>query len=200
MKLADYYGEIYVTQNEKLGDGCHAYCMDGGITGRSDKGGDLACDVGLPSCHCCDYFVIEKCAVSLLEMTEIGITKKNMKNRYPYIPEDKRDEFFHEFVAKENILKMYGSMLVLCWLAHVCAAMPDNLQQRKYNFILVICGGAQEWDIKALEGIMTDLRPILKERIKSVASKFVAEVTVLNPEMLKARIKKRAVALSESRC
>ena len=140
MKISDYHQRVYLDKNKPLEKKCFAYCMDNHPDMRGGKY-DMAKHVGLPSCHCSDYFYFEEDAVCFMDMTQIIKTKANMKERYSYISWDKNSEikFFNEFIAKENILKMYGSMIVLCWFAGQCEIMKRCIDSRKkFKFFLVI--------------------------------------------------------------
>ncbi|MGI9305827.1 MAG: hypothetical protein ACR2P5_00825 [Gammaproteobacteria bacterium] len=195
MKISDYRKPVYLDENKRLGEKCFAYCMDGHPSGRGGCG-DMASHIGLPSCHCSDYFYFDKDAACFVEITKISKTKENMKERYSYISwaddENMENEFFKEFIAKENILKMYGSIVILCWFAHQCGVAKKHLhERRKYKFFLVVDDFKRK-DPKGLDAI----KKLLNGRLKSIASGFVAEVSVFGEEEIKSKIAKEAMVAS----
>lgn len=192
MKLSHYYKEIYITQTEKLGGGHRAYCMDGWPEARGSDG-DMARHVGLPSCYCCDYFMRENDgAISFLEISEMLRTKKEFKNRYPKISRttDGDAELFQEHIVKECLLKLYGSMLVLCWFASRVPSEAERLRSQKYNFFLIVSDAHKHRDAKMLDGITK----MLSGRMKGMASPkhgapgVICEVRVVSAKKFKERL------------
>ena len=210
--LYDYCRQVCISDKIPLSEkeNIFAYCMDGcpDIRGENNEY-DMACYVGLPSCHCCDYFFFEEDAISLVELTEIRITKKNMKSRYGKIlgskisdelSEEIISKLFQKLIADKNLLKMYGSMTVICQFSKKCKIMRNECDSRHYkiNYWLVIYDGRKQ-DIKALDRIGKEIESRLNERLKGVGGKgkdgvkkdnFVNGVGVLLPDKLHEKINK----------
>ena len=205
--LYDYHRQVCISDKvplSKKGD-VFAYCMDGCPDPRNENNKyDMARYVGLPSCHCCDYFFFEKHATSLVEITEIRITKKNIKSHYDEIlsskmcdelSEEAESKLFQELVADENLLKMYGSMTVICKFSHKCKIIRSECDSRhhKINYWLVIHDGHKR-DIKALDKISKEIKTRFIQRLKGTGNfkggNFINRVGVLLPEMLHTKINK----------
>ena len=91
---------------EPIGD---AYRMDATAPNRSMR--DHA---GLGTLHCCDYLKRLGDDTALIEDTQLGQTVLDMADEYHAIAEDKRHQYIRERIRRENALKVYGSLLVLC--------------------------------------------------------------------------------------
>ncbi len=113
LNIADYYQVAMISQDQPLGEDCHVYSMD---MHPDSRGGeyDMAKHVGLPSCQCCDCFIFEKESISLIEITDILRSKERMEKEFLYLSPENKEDYFYANIAKENMLKMYGSMAVLC--------------------------------------------------------------------------------------
>ena len=149
--LSDYHCPVCVEEDSNWVDlveneEAYAYCMDG-----CPRGGkyDMARDVGLAWLHCCDYFFFEKDAISLVEITQIRDAKITQRCLYRDVLDviqapAERDfvEFllFKHSIAAENVLKMYGSIIIINKFAQKCQAMHQALSDRggKFNYQLVI--------------------------------------------------------------
>ena len=191
--LADYKRQAFISEDEPL-EGCYAYCLDGH---PDTRGGDydMAKAVGLPSCHCCDCFILEKDAVSLIEITEISEDKRSIKwGLDDYLAPALREKFFRKkFLPMECMLKMYGSIAVLSRFAFKCSDKQGGRLVGKYKFWLVIHGAGIK-DAKGLDLVRRDITIALREKLGSVLSDFLAEkVDVLVPQALQKRIASNAV-------
>ncbi len=186
--IADYYQRVMINQHWPLDEECCVYSMDGHPDLRGGEY-DMAKHVGLPSCHCCDYFIFEKESISLIEIKDIVRIKEDVERQFSHRSEKKRNKYFLEKVAQKSTLKMYGSMVVLCWVAHKCKIMANNLK-KQYNFWLVVPCATK--DIKAFKSVETRL----KSDLRAVASKHsLIEVVVLSPEKLEEKIRENAVSV-----
>ena len=191
--LAAYKRPAFISEDESL-EGCNVYCLDG----HPDKRGgdyDMAQDVGLPSCHCCDSFIVEKDAVSFIEITEISEDNNSIKwGLDGYIDSALKEEFFRKkFLPMECMLKVYGSMAVLSRFALKCPDEQGGRLVGKYKFWLVIHGTGIK-DAKGLALVSQDITAALRNKLGSVLSGFLAEkVEVLLPGDLREKIKKAAV-------
>ena len=196
MKIFDYHRQIYM-EGAPLGDNCCGFLLD--TQSDDGDGDDMAKHVGLPSCNRCDYFVFEKEAVALIEIKNLSGAKESIRKKYKYIPWDKDADgeiaknLFKKHIAESCVLKLYGSMVVLCWFANCCEVAAKNLCMRrgKYKFLLVM--EYADHDVRVLENMRLSLQEELGNRIKGVASGFVAEVLILNRRLLKKKIEDDAV-------
>lgn len=111
----------------------HAYRMD-----DTSPRPDMRKDVGLGTCNCCDYFLISDGTVVLIEETQLLQQIEDLKNEYHYLSGTDQTEFIDEKILRENRLKAYGSMLILCRLATVCRDAKDLFGTKKYKFWLVV--------------------------------------------------------------
>ena len=131
-------------------------------------------DVGLGTCNCCDYFLISNGVVVLIEETQLLRHIKRLRNEYNYLRGTDQMEFIKEDIRRENWLKVYGSMLVLCRLAAVCKEAKDLFGTKKYKFWLVVSGtnttDAEESDAKIIfdhlkDNLYLDLKSLLSGKI-----------------------------------
>ena len=144
-----------------------AYCMD-------DEP-DMRTEASLGTCHCCDYFTISATSnrniVILIEETRLADTKAQLKKlakKYPSLSNDDQEKLNNENARKENKLKVYASMLVLCRLSVKCKDIKNLLQEKRYQFWLVDSGANKEEDIKYLDRQKTDLFNALKGSFKNI--------------------------------
>ena len=153
----------------------HAYRMD------DTKQSNMRKDVGLGTCNCCDYFLISNGTVVLVEETQLLQQIEDLKNEYNYLRGTDQTEFIKKDIRRENWLKAYGSMLVLCRLASVCKEARNLLGTKKYKFWLVVSDtnmtDAEEFEAKI---IFDHLKDNLYRDLKSLLSgKIVADVEIV---------------------
>ena len=153
-----------------------AYRMD-----DTSEQSDMRKDVGLGTCNCCDYFLISNGTVVLIEETQLLRHIKRLKNKYNYLRGTDQMDFMKEDIRRENWLKAYGSMLVLCRLVAVCKEAKDLFGTKKYKFWLVVSDtnmtDAEESDAQI---IFDHLKDNLYLDLKSLLSgKIVADVEII---------------------
>ncbi len=160
-----------------------AYRMDGTLPQP-----DMRKDVGLGTCNCCDYFLISNGVVVLIEETQLLRHIKRLRNEYNYLRGTDQMEFIKGDIRRENWLKVYGSMLVLCRLATVCKEAKDLFGNKKYKFWLVVSDtnmtDAEESDAQM---IFDHLKDKLYLDLKSLLSgKIVADAEIVpSPEFVR---------------
>ena len=128
--LAKYLEEINVD-----GVSYQAYRMDG-----TEVNKQMRTDAGLGTCSCCDYFILDKYSVVLIEETQLTQTIINLKSKYSYLDDPDQKEIITQLVRQENRIKVYGSILVICRLISKCSNLANLLQNKSYKFWLVITG------------------------------------------------------------
>ena len=167
-----------------------AYRMD-----DTSEQSNMRKDVGLGTCNCCDYFLISNGTVVLIEETQLLQHIKRLKNEYNYLRGTDQTEFIKEDIQRENWLKAYGSMLVLCRLATVCKEAKDLFGTKKYKFWLVVSDtnmtDAEESDAQI---IFDHLKDNLYLDLKSLLSgKIVDDVEIVpSPDLFVRKLPKQA--------
>ena len=139
---------------------------------------------GLGTCHCCDYFIKNKNSVVLIEETQLMQTIKGYKQEYDYLNKQDLDKIQKARIREENILKVYGSLLVLCKLAIKHEDFRKLMEKQKYSFWLVI-SDAQLTDMISLQ----ELQGKLTKALRSVLGKeMIDEIKVFPSDMLEDKI------------
>ena len=152
-----------------------AYRMDNTIaTGVPD----MRSAAGLGTCECCDYVTVSKDnqSVVLIEETDLGGTIIGFKEKYDYLNDDDQVELLYDTVLRENRLKLYGSILVLCRLSSsrddVKAFLPNN----EFQFWLVTTT-----DSSGAVILMDHLTDRLRNFLKSPLTKEMMNVVDIIP-------------------
>lgn len=108
---------------------------------RMDGEPDMRTEAGLGACDCCDYFTISattnRNVVILIEETDLTNTTAQLEQlakKYPSLSNDDQEKLNNENARKENKLKVYASMLVLCRLSAKCKDIKNLLQERRCQF------------------------------------------------------------------
>ena len=147
----------------------HAYRMD-----DTSQQSNMRKDVGLGTCNCCDYFFISNGTVVLIEETQLLQQIEDLKNEYHYLSGTDQTEFIKKYIQRENWLKAYGSMLVLCRLVAISTEARDLLGTKKYKFWLVVSDtnlpDAEEFEAKIIfdhlkDNLYGDLKSVLSGQI-----------------------------------
>ena len=95
---------------------------------------DLRKYVGLGSCQCCDYFLHRNNDILLIEETRLFEREENLKQKYHYLSDKHKREFVTKNLFDRNLLKVYGSLLVLYHLANKHASLKKLIHNKKYHF------------------------------------------------------------------
>lgn len=150
----DHYLEPMRTNEEDVLS-IEAYCIDGGNPNNPDR--DMALHVGLANCHKCDYFRPNTNKVYLIEFTSIyrhqTATWGERNEILSHIPETAKNSgirkllFQYSFV-NDNISKIYGTLLVLCWFAKQCKDAENAIKNKNYEFLLLVADRA---DIRVID-------------------------------------------------
>ena len=91
---------------------------------------DMRRHAGMGGCSCCDYFIENGDSVVLIEETRLLETIKNLKKE----PADRA----RAIIRDENVLKVYGALLVLCRMAADFPGFQKITQAKKFHFWLVV--------------------------------------------------------------
>lgn len=176
--LTRYLEEINVA-GISLGREFQAYRMDGTEVNRQ-----MRIDAGLGTCICCDYFLLDNDSIVLIEETQLIETIINLKKKFSCLKKLDQDWIIEKLVKKENQVKVYGSMLVLCRLASKCNNLANLFQNKSYKFWLVTSGTdtteSYRYYDNMTKSILSDLRSQLSRElvddVKIVPSKDLPNI------------------------
>ena len=153
----------------------------------NNKPDDMRTDIGLGTCHCCDYFKIrtrnQKEVVVLIEETQLMKTLDNCKEEYDaMVDEEKKKEFLKRRVIDENILKVYGSLFTLCHGAAKYKELLDLVAEKKHDFWLVASDGDEH------DALADDLEEgQIRQELRGLLSKdLIGDVKLLTAGQLKS--------------
>ena len=111
--------------------GAVAYRMD-------DEKNDMRmlCDMG--GSASCDYFMVWKNSIVLIEDTFLQEKAKTLEEECAALAGDKdKQEYVVQFLRRENALKIYSSLLMLCRLEARFPSVRQALAGKKHDFWLV---------------------------------------------------------------
>lgn len=152
----------------------------------------------------CDYLYLHEKKAILIEDTRLGqkfknfsryfqeeISKTNNKNQ----PENlqKEIDLFKKDTVNENLLKVYGALLVLCRLEKKSKEIASDLSNKIFEFWLVI---NDEENIEAIELILPRLKNSLSKKLtgRLKGAKLITQETKI---LLLTEFKQKISKLSE---
>lgn len=143
---------------ESIGGSLKAYRMD-----STTEGSNMRSDAGLGMCECCDYVTVskDKQSVVLIEETDLERTIIAFKEKYDYLSDDDQVDLLYDTVLRENRLKLYGSMLVLCRLSCLREDVKDFLPDNEFQFWLVTTTDLSD-SVILMDNLTDNLRGFLK--------------------------------------
>ena len=146
---------------EPIGGGFKAYRMD-----STAKESDMRRAAKLGTCECCDYVTVskDKQSVILIEETKLEGTIAAFKKKYAYLNDDDQKALLYDEFRKENRLKLYGSMLVLCRLASSRDEVRKFLPENKFQFWLVATTASPD-SVLLMDYLTDNLRGFLKSTL-----------------------------------
>lgn len=138
------------------------------------------------SLHCCDYIVVKENTVLLIEDTNLIQKKKDLESKKRkclcFIQgKENKDKFFVRIIKDENLLKAYGSLLLLCRLKSQSTEAKKLMQDKETHFWLVVNDGTFP-DPRVLDN--------LKDRISGSLGSLVYGVSVHPLENLEQELSK----------
>ena len=166
--LDKFSGSLKIYDKEE-----QAFRMDG----KGDK--DMRPLAGLGTCNICDYFIIRDDTVILVEETDI-VAKKHELDKICAEWKDRKnaEKFIDKSMRNENVLKVLGSLLVLCRLASKCEDVKNIFHKNKYDFWLV--DDEQRPDLRGDTMVDDNFNDGLREHLASaLTDKAVGNVLVL---------------------
>ncbi len=180
--LEKFLEPIEIADQPLDGECNKAYRMDG----VSAKKPDMRLDVGLGTCHCCDYFTIRGGDVILIEETQLRKTIRNYKEEYDaMIPEPQKEKFFNRRICNENTLKAYGSLLVLCRWSAKYKEISESIGGKQHNFWFV----ASDVETGNNEIALDSIADRLLQGLRSTLGKpLIGDVKILTPDQLKSML------------
>ena len=183
--LANFKRPVCVA-DKPLGDGLWAYKMDDFPPNPNMR--DFA---HLGTSDCCDYFRrIDNRAV-LMEESQLARQKREIEKKFADLDDETLIDFVNKTFMRENRLKVYGGLLLLCRLASLCDKeqlredAKKEIQGGKYAFWLIISDEVKPEDEQALEGmkhaLLAELRGVLSKKV-------LRRVEVLRPAEWRKRL------------
>ena len=158
MKDLKKFRSCTIAQTVEVPSGVDAYRMD---DKDNDKDEDMREFSGLAEVSCCDYVLVKKDYVALIEDTYLQGKVNELAGECHALIEDtylqgKVNEFAGEcrgldpdkvsgyilkYLRVENTLKFYGAMLVLCRLSAKFPSVREALDGKPYKFWVVATSG-----------------------------------------------------------
>ncbi|MDD9854456.1 MAG: hypothetical protein OXU78_10980 [Deltaproteobacteria bacterium] len=170
--------------NQPIGEEYMAYRMDG----ASDKKPDMRLEIGLGTCHSCDYFTIHGNKILLIEETCLLKSIANYREKYGSTLEEekegKKGNLLNRMIRDENVLKIYGSLLVLCHWAAKDRDVANSIREKKHIFWLVISDAESEGDQSRA---LYYADSYLIRKFKGV--NLLQDVKILTPSQFKRKLK-----------
>ena len=165
----------FVESIESSASGFKAYRMDSTVRTL-----DMRRAAKLGTCECCDYVTVsnDQQSVILIEETNLASTITDFKEKYDYLNDDDQADLLYDEVLKENRLKLYGSMLVLCRLSSSRTDVKAFLPENKFQFWLVATAASP--DAVMVMDNLTD-RDRLKGFLKSPLTREMMDVVDIIP-------------------
>lgn len=168
---------------QPIGEEYTAYRMDGAPSNKPD----MRQEIGLGTCHCCDYFTIQENSVILIEETRLLMTIEKFKIKYGSIQEEvEKNELIYERIREENTLKVYGSLLVLCHWAAQHREVATTIRPKKHNFWLVASDAEEDNDSGRT---LSHIQSLLENLKSTLGSKLFEKVEVLTPSQFKRKLR-----------
>lgn len=156
--------------------------------------GNFRADAGVGTCECCDYFVFDKCNnLILMEdthlMTTIERGRKSIEEMLKRIPEEERSlfelpkKFMTNYVVKENVVKVYGSLFVLYKFLNekFSCASSGTFQNIGFFRFWLVAVDVDEYNAKAWEYYKLEIRDGLRSRM---GKDFIEEVELIPRDRL----------------
>lgn len=150
---------------------------------------DMRAYVGLGSCNCCDYFFINDDKIFVVEETHLTGTIEDIEKQYSYLNVDDKKDCVIRNIRQENYVKVYGSLLVLCRLVAKCQEAAKHMQNKKYDFWLVVDGV----DTAETKVIFDHLSDTLFEQLRGVLTgKVVDKIEIIPSNILPEKLSANA--------
>lgn len=134
---------------------------------------DMRTSVGLGSCNSCDYFTFANERVVLIEETRLIEQIKDLQEEYGQGLDDKGRPApeIRRALRKENRLKVYGSLLVLCWLAK---RLENKIEAKMVSgivdFFLVVSDEIDSDSARYFDHIKDDLKGDLRGVLRTAVN------------------------------
>ena len=185
--LEKFLEPIEIADQPLDGEYNKAYRMDG----VSAEKPDMRLEIGLGTCHCCDYFTPRGGDVILIEETRLIKTIRNYEEEYDaMIPAAQKEKFFNRRICNENTLKAYGSLLVLWRWSAEYKEISESIGGKQHNFWFV----ASDSDVETgnNEIAFDSIRDQLLQSLRSTLGKtIIGDVKILTPDQLKSMLVKK---------
>ena len=138
MKDLEKFRSCTIAQTVEVPSGVDAYRMD---DKDNDKDEDMRGFSGLAEVSCCDYVLVKKDYVALIEDTYLQGKVNELAGECRGLDPDKVSGYILKYLRAENTLKFYGAMLVLCRLSAKFPSVQEALGGKPYKFWVVATSG-----------------------------------------------------------
>ncbi len=114
-----------------------AYAVDKPV---SSNGPTLQNEYRMGNFHCCDYFLVNENNVLLLEDSNLKEKKNDLEKRcLCYVQDEEiKKKFSAKIIKKEQVLKAYASLLLLCNLISQDRNAKKLMKNKEVHFCIVI--------------------------------------------------------------
>ncbi|MDE0159456.1 MAG: hypothetical protein OXI02_07720 [Candidatus Dadabacteria bacterium] len=125
-----------------------------------EDGKDLKGQYGMDSTHSCDYMLINDSNVLLLEDSNIRKKKEDLEEEYS-------EELSIRIIGKEQLLKAYASLLLLCRISSSDRTTRRLIKGKTVSFC-VVCSDVERKDFRVLWRIEGYLKEPLRNLVSEV--------------------------------
>ncbi len=186
MSRLNRYLETILVAGHPLSECYKAYKIDGESPNMNMRN-----DADLGGCHSCDYFLVSDGFIYLIEETRLSDWYRNMSHEYDFLESEVREKLIEDFFLKENELKVYASMLVLCRFSAKYRSVASQIRDKTYNFWLVISDISDE-DFRFADNLKEKFFGILR----SLFSKDVMhDVEIIPSAELSRKLREHNIAI-----
>ncbi len=159
-RLAEFLEEVRAG-GEPVNPALLAYRMDG-----TSPQSNMRARAGLGTCNCCDYFTFSGGTVVLIEETRLAAQIEDILRTLAHLQDGERNRHLLRSLKRENRLKAYGSLLVLCRLGRELADQDEAAAvSGTADFWLAFSGDMDHDDARGFDHVraelMDDLRSVL---------------------------------------
>ncbi len=122
------------------------------------------------SFRCCDYIVVKENIVLLIEDTNLIQKRNDLERKCLCFIQEKEDKenFSVKIIKDENLLKAYGSLLLLCHLKSQSAEAKKLMRDKKIHFWLVVNDGSSQ-DSRVFDNLRDTMQNSLRKLVADVA-------------------------------
>ena len=119
---------------------------------------------------CCDYIVVKENTVLLIEDTNLIQKRNDLERKCLCFIQEKEDKetFSVKIIKNENLLKAYGSLLLLYRLMSQSTEGEKLIQNKDIHFWLVVNDGSSQ-DSRVFDNLRDTMQNSLRKLVANVA-------------------------------